>query len=74
MSFVLAAPAVLAAAAPALAPLGSSLRAARAAAAGPPLGLLAAGAAAVSVALSALFGSPAPGSPPLRAPLAASPP
>lgn len=57
MSFVIAAPEVMAAAATDLANIGSSISAASAAAAGPTMGILAAGADEVSVAISALFGS-----------------
>ncbi|MBL7324917.1 PE family protein, partial [Escherichia coli] len=56
MSFVIAAPEVMAAAATDLANIGSSISAASAAAAGPTMGILAAGADEVSLAISALFG------------------
>lgn len=71
MSFVIAAPEVMAAAATDLANIGSSISAASAAAAGPTMGILAAGADEVSVAISALFGSHAQGYQTLSAQLAA---
>lgn len=70
MSFVIAAPEVMAAAATDLANIGSSISAASAAAAGPTMGILAAGADEVSVAISALFGSHAQGYQTLSAQLA----
>lgn len=71
MSFVIAAPEVMAAAATDLANIGSSISAASAAAAGPTMGILVAGADEVSVAISALFGSHAQGYQTLSAQLAA---
>lgn len=59
MSFVIAAPEVMAAAATDLANIGSSISAASAAAAGPTMGILAAGADEVSVAISACLWSSA---------------
>ncbi|AGL27625.1 PE-PGRS family protein [Mycobacterium tuberculosis CAS/NITR204] len=70
MSFVIAAPEVMAAAATDLANIGSSISAASAAAAGPTMGILAAGSREV-VAISALFGSHAQGYQTLSAQLAA---
>ncbi|REZ43497.1 PE family protein, partial [Mycobacterium tuberculosis] len=57
MSFVIAAPEVIAAAATDLASLGSSISAANAAAAANTTALMAAGADEVSTAIAALFGA-----------------
>ncbi|TKR49725.1 PE family protein, partial [Mycobacterium tuberculosis] len=57
MSFVIAAPEVIAAAATDLASLGSSISAANAAAAANTTALIAAGADEVSTAIAALFGA-----------------
>ncbi|WP_151090869.1 PE family protein, partial [Mycobacterium tuberculosis] len=71
MSYVIAAPEALVAAATDLATLGSTIGAANAAAAGSTTALLTAGADEVSVAISALFGSHAQGYQTLSAQLAA---